>query len=803
MFTELGRMLVKRASGGAVERAAISHALGSSPAAGMMGSSQGLGVVGQWDIDYAVRNGLEKVIWVFRCVDVISTNQAGLPILLRKGIDRRNGQLVVDDDLYRLLNFRTNPYERSWQFRYRLSANLLLARRGAFIEIVMGTNGKPAQLHLLPSGNTRPIPDADKFVSGYEVTGANMQITKLPPERVIWLKLKPHPTDPYSQMTPLTAAGIDVDTDYLARVFNRSFLANDGRPGMLISVDGGPGGLNPDDLEELKQRFGGGPAAAGQTTVVEAMNATVQDFGATPRDTQWGDLLSTSKERLLMAFGVPESVMGNASGRTFDNADAERENFWLDTMVPHCDNVAASLDPLSGNVEDNVVFGFDYDGVDVLQRVQRTRREEWRTEFSTGLETLNGYLKRTGQKEIDHPAARARFMPNGLVIAATPEEQSLVEKMPPIGVNALGAGSANVAQTKLTQVSTQQQIQQAAQDGATAGANAAQRSLGNILGARATAIASGKTPTDQTGTSLKAAYVNAPAVEDIVDVEVEEVTKAHPYLTTRHSLEGLVEGVVMAWDSSQGEVIPERLMHTKVRKGTRHWDGNEATVELKSIDSSYVVDITRWSKALTETIGNAVRTNVAKELRSAAADMEDQGLIDVMIDNGLAKKDSGSAVDIIFGDERKQVVDDIVAEALSIVEQAAHNQSKRLQDKIETLDKSGASIKEIQQAIADSLGTRTAWRKALAVNVVTTAIEGARAKTYGAAGKFVTKTWNTVGDERVRRTHGRLDGTVKPSHKAFRVGSSVLQRPGDPNGAPEEVINCRCWLEWNINHDAR
>jgi len=48
-----------------------------------------------------------------------------------------------------------------------------------------------------------------------------------------------------------------------------------------------------------------------------------------------------------------------------------------------------------------------------------------------------------------------------------------------------------------------------------------------------------------------------------------------------------------------------------------------------------------------------------------------------------------------------------------------------------------------------------------------------------------------------------LDGDARPSHLAvntvrvaknatWRVGSSDLQFPGDPNGKPEEVINCRC-----------
>jgi hypothetical protein len=57
---------------------------------------------------------------------------------------------------------------------------------------------------------------------------------------------------------------------------------------------------------------------------------------------------------------------------------------------------------------------------------------------------------------------------------------------------------------------------------------------------------------------------------------------------------------------------------------------------------------------------------------------------------------------------------------------------------------------------------------------------------------FKTKIWATMEDERVRPTHVLCgqQGAIKMS-QAFTNG---LQYPGDPNGGPEEVCNCRCWL---------
>ena len=59
------------------------------------------------------------------------------------------------------------------------------------------------------------------------------------------------------------------------------------------------------------------------------------------------------------------------------------------------------------------------------------------------------------------------------------------------------------------------------------------------------------------------------------------------------------------------------------------------------------------------------------------------------------------------------------------------------------------------------------------------------------------KQWITMHDERVRRTHGNVDGVIVPIDDYFIVGDAELLYPKDPDsGHPEEVINCRCVLRY-------
>jgi len=325
---------------------ATGHAISGSPNAMAYGYASG----GDWDTDKAVKAGYEKVLWVFRCVDAIASNQVTIPIYEQRGAQKQQqGHLKNHNPkLHHLLNVRANSYEDAAMFRYRLTSLALLSRRGVFIEVV-GNPNNPEALHLIPPGSCEPIPDPKTFVSGYRVRTANGSVEELKPSQVIWIRVKPHPTDPYAQMTPLVAAGITAETDYFARLFNRNFLMNDGRPGLLITVDGP---ISPEDAQELKRRFSGGASTAGQASVIEAEGLNVADLSATPRDAQWQEVTRVSKEDLLLAFGVPESILGNASGRCVDDqTEAFTKRGWVNGYDLTTDDVILSCDPADGRMK--------------------------------------------------------------------------------------------------------------------------------------------------------------------------------------------------------------------------------------------------------------------------------------------------------------------------------------------------------------------------------------------------------------------------------------------------------------------
>lgn len=58
------------------------------------------------------------------------------------------------------------------------------------------------------------------------------------------------------------------------------------------------------------------------------------------------------------------------------------------------------------------------------------------------------------------------------------------------------------------------------------------------------------------------------------------------------------------------------------------------------------------------------------------------------------------------------------------------------------------------------------------------------------------KRWLATEDERTRLWHIQADGQTVGLNEVFDVGGEGLQFPGDPHGRADNVINCRCTMEY-------
>jgi HK97 family phage portal protein len=361
-----------------------------------------------WDMATVIQEGFERVIWVFRCVQKQSWDQASLPFRFGRDIGGDDEEVLEDHPLYRVLNRRANPLETGKQFRKRLSAQVLLSKRGAFVEVTRSRLGTITRLDLLAPDRCRPVPDPrGDYLSHFEFVRSDGEVREIDPEKVRWIR-DPHPTDPFSGVTPLEAAGISVELDFLMRLYNVTFIKNDARAGGIVAIDAD--GMSDQQIAKVQSRLQPGPQNAGHTALVGTGPGGLNyvDLSAKPRDMNYADATKNAKEEIFAAFGIGESLLGNAAGRTFDNAEQEQFNYWSETQRTHLDLIASAFaDDVDG---DDWEPYFDTSSISSLDLPRRQRRQEAREEVDKGLRSIDEYRPLAGLDPVDNAQTRALWV---------------------------------------------------------------------------------------------------------------------------------------------------------------------------------------------------------------------------------------------------------------------------------------------------------------------------------------------------------------------------------------------------------
>lgn len=701
-----------------------------------------------WDIERAYREGMQKVTWVTRCIDAIAGNQSRLPMVLRDD-NSPDGQIVTrgNRDLLDILNSKSNIGENSFIFRYRLSAQLLMSTRGVFIEKVRGRSGKLIALHLLPPQHTSPIPDPKRFVAGFEVDMPNGLKEILKPEDVIWLR-KPHPLDPYLSLTPMESAGIAIEIENLAKVYNRNFLLNDGRPGGLVVIRGE---IDDDDKDEIKNRFRGNFNKTGQVTVLSADDGVdYVDTSSSPRDASYVEMRQITKEEILAAFGVPESVIGNASGRTFSNASEELRVFWMETMLPHLEQIGRGLDDL----DEKYYIDFDISEVPILVIAKQERERFLIDEIQSGLISVNEYRERTGKKKVESDLADSLLAnPNLTPIANTEKPFNPAEQQP---VDMMGAPTAGIVPPAEPGM-PQEPIPGTEPPNAGPAPTTTDFAPGVTPEQAGVAPPEGMTTLSLSG-PMQFKYDNA-AITDW-DVKAEQATERWTEILDR-SLERLFE--------RQQRVVLEKALGAKAKKAIRA--GN------LSIDAIFDNDV--WSKQISEDL----RPVFAAIVNDAVEQTAEQTGMKIEIDEEELSEYLDQQV------ERVEKVNETTKAEIAAAILVALAMSDDSDD--EKLSMLKAAIIAI---FANLLGRR---RRVISDHEGQTAFN---AGTYFAAkhAGALSKTWLTRMDSRVRDQHETLQGKTIPLTEGFAVEGLMLRFPGDPLAPPHLTINCRCRLKFNI-----
>ena len=708
-----------------------------------------------WDIEKAYREGVQRVTWVFRCIDAISGNQARLPMVLRKD-NSPNGEIInKKDDLLTLLNSKSNEGENSFIFRFRVSSQLLMSTRGVFIEKVRGRDGKVNALYLLPPQHTAPIPDAKKFVSGFEVSLPGGYKKVIDPDSVIWIR-RPHPLDPYLSLTPMETAGVAIEIENLAKIYNRNFLLNDGRPGGLLVVRGE---MDEDDKEELRSRFRGNLNRTGATSVIASDDGVdFVDTSSNPRDAAYVQMRQITKEEILAAFGVPESVIGNASGRTFSNASEELRVFWMETMQPHLEVIARALDELD---EKNYV-DFDTSSVPILIIAKQERQRYLMDEFNNGLISGNEYRDGTGRNTVESELMDSLLANPNLTPIGNTEKPFNPEQQQPVDMVGVEQGPP----------------------GAVPGMELAPgQPVPEVMAPEGAAPVT-ETPTEPTPEQEAALRDGAMMFKGLSDKREPEEWEIKAEQTVDRWTEILDRSLERLFERQQRVVI-EKASGAKARKA----------LTTRDLDVDMIFDKATWDKQLEEDLRPVLAAIVTEAAESSWEDGVPDG------EEPISQKDLQQYLDEQMQRVKKsnETTREEILAAILVVMLLSGNE-----------DRSSILRTALGAIFAELMGRRRRLiaeqesQTAYNAGVYLAAARAARAeREQGEAQgrpedqrRVFMKRWVTQRDAKVRSQHRSLEGKRVPFADGFKVEGYSLRFPGDPLAPAHLTINCRCKLRW-------
>lgn len=228
---------------------------------------------------------------------------------------------------------------------------------------VIGTDPRaptfPLTLWPVRPDRMMPIPDAERFISGYVYLSPDGQTIPLRVEQVIFLKL-PNPMDPFRGMGPIQSILADLDANKYSAEWNRNFFINGAVPGGIVELPGSMSDTQFDEWNERWEEQHKGVANAFRVATLEN-GAKWVDVKYTNNDMQFVELRNVSREIIREAFGIPKFAIGIIDDINRATAEASTAWFASELIVPRLDRIKAALNdkllPLFG--DDTLEFDYE------------------------------------------------------------------------------------------------------------------------------------------------------------------------------------------------------------------------------------------------------------------------------------------------------------------------------------------------------------------------------------------------------------------------------------------------------------
>lgn len=299
------------------------------------------------------KNGYEKNVIVYRCINLIAKSAASVPLILYQ-----NKHEVTTHHLLKALLKEPSPHMNYYSFMETLISYYLLSGNAyAMFD--------QKYLKLLKPDTISIITNSEDEITHYRMTKNNI-IKNYPSNEVLHIK-NFHPRSEYYGFSPLEAASSSIEQHNAVASHNIHLMKNGGRPSGALLLEGGmTSAIQREELKQELNQFYTGESNAGRLLLLEGGFKWVE-MGLSPKDMDFMSAKNIAACEIATSFGISPILVGLIEDSSYNNYKEARMQLWEDTVIPLLSHVISLLNMfLHRFYDESLMLSFNTDHISAL-----------------------------------------------------------------------------------------------------------------------------------------------------------------------------------------------------------------------------------------------------------------------------------------------------------------------------------------------------------------------------------------------------------------------------------------------------
>ena len=318
--------------------------------------------------------------WVYICVQKQARDLSSPPLIVANS--NSEGDLDLVDRAHPLAAIlrKPNPWTTGGELVAITSMYLNLTGNAFWLVGARDRRGFPAQLYPVNPVAVEIYTSGVSMIDRYRIWHYGEPVD-VPPQDLLHFRL-PNPLSDADSMFPnpwgvgpLEAGWDLIVTDQDAVRWNRSLVANDGRPTGMLKSDQAIGPVDAQFAAEQYRKVFGGPDKQGRVLVL-GKNLEYQRLAITPVEMDYHDTSLRLREEIMSVFGMNPTVLGLLLGDVSGRKE-QHEEYWNATVISMAKSYL--LPPINERLAPqfgpDLIVAQDYTDVPALQANESERSQ--------------------------------------------------------------------------------------------------------------------------------------------------------------------------------------------------------------------------------------------------------------------------------------------------------------------------------------------------------------------------------------------------------------------------------------------